>query len=283
MKRLLLALMLLFVLMFMVACGGLFHSHDYGEWMLTTTPTCTTIGEESRYCSCGTKEVRPVTTPGEHIYGEAGIVTPPTTTEQGYTTYTCLVCGNSYADSFTPAIGSSGLEFALNDDGESYSVTGIGACPDVNIVVPAVYDGKPVTTIGDWAFEGCSSLISIVILDSVTTIGNWAFHDCTSLTSVTFGENSQLTTIGSRAFFNCSRLTSIVIPSSVTTIDYDAFYYCSKLTSAYYGGTKEQWNAISIGSYNSDLTTATRYYYSETKPTTSGNYWHYVDGVPTKW
>ena len=42
--------------------------------------------------------------------------------------------------------------------------------------------------------------------------------------------------------------------------------------------------SISIGDYNGNLTGATRYYYSETVPTTSGNYWHYGDdGVPTPW
>ncbi len=38
-----------------------------------------------------------------------------------------------------------------------------------------------------------------------------------------------------------------------------------------------------MGYSNSNLTSATRYYYSETTPTEAGNYWHYVDGVPTPW
>ena len=49
--------------------------------------------------------------------------------------------------------------------------------------------------------------------------------------------------------------------------------------------TAEDWAKISIDSYyNSSLTKATRYYYSETRPTnTTYQYWHYVNGVPTKW
>ncbi len=35
--------------------------------------------------------------------------------------------------------------------------------------------------------------------------------------------------------------------------------------------------------YNNKLLNATRYYYSATAPTTSGNYWHYVNGKPTPW
>jgi hypothetical protein len=43
------------------------------------------------------------------------------------------------------------------------------------------------------------------------------------------------------------------------------------------------WKGIEIDSNNSKLTSATLYYYSETTPAESGNYWHYVDGVPTPW
>lgn len=42
------------------------------------------------------------------------------------------------------------------------------------------------TSIGNNAFEDCSSLTSVTIGNSVTSIGTWAFDGCTSLTSVTF-------------------------------------------------------------------------------------------------
>ena len=167
-------------------------------------------------------------------------------------------------------------------------------------------DNSQLTTIGDYAFDGCSSLTSIAIPDSVTSIGEAAFAFCESLTSViignnattigdeafacceslisvTFGENSQLITIGDCAFDGCSSLTSIVIPDSVKIIGRGAFSDCDSLTSVYYGGSESEWENITIDSYNAELTNATRYYYRETEPTTSGNYWHYVDGVPTKW
>jgi hypothetical protein len=93
-----------------------------------------------------------------------------------------------------------------------------------------------------------------------------------------------VTSIGSSAFRGCSSLTSIVIPNSVKTIDQRAFYDCSNLTIVYYDGTAEDWESVSIKSDNTALTDATRYYYSETQPTTTGNYWHYDEnGVPTKW
>ena len=88
---------------------------------------------------------------------------------------------------------------------------------------------KEVTTIGEGAFRGCSSLTSVTIPASVTTIGNYAFRGCSSLTSVTIP--SSVTTIGNYAFSGCSSLTSVTIPASVTTIGGGAFYGCSTLTS----------------------------------------------------
>ena len=54
----------------------------------------------------------------------------------------------------------------------------------------------------------------------------------------------------------------------------------------YYKGTAEEWSEINMDFYNTKLTSATRYYYIENEadvPTDGGNYWHYVDGVPTAW
>ena len=122
----------------------------------------------------------------------------------------------------------------------------------------------------------------LVIPDEVTSIPAYAFSG-QAITSIVIPEG--VTSIGEEAFSYCYSLTSIVIPDSVTTIGNYAFFYCDSLTDVYYTGTEEQWKAISSGSYNSDLTSAKRYYYSEERPTTTGNYWHYdEDGVtPVIW
>ena len=89
--------------------------------------------------------------------------------------------------------------------------------------------------------------------------------------------------IENKAFYNCRSLTSVTIGNNVKSIGYGAFSNCRSLKTVYYKGTAADWGKISIGSNNSYITNTKRYYYSESKPTGSGNYWHYVDGKPTVW
>ena len=85
-----------------------------------------------------------------------------------------------------------------------------------------------VTSIGDRAFYGCSSLSEIVIPSCVTSIGNGAFYGCHSLSEIVIP--SCVTSIGDSAFSYCRSLSEIVIPSSVTSIGKDAFSRCVSLS-----------------------------------------------------
>ena len=96
-------------------------------------------------------------------------------------------------------------------------------------------------------------LTSVVISEGVTTIGDSAFDDCSSLTSVTIGNS--VTTIDDWAFFYCSSLTSITIPDSVTTIGYGAFKCCNKLTEINVLSNNESYLSADGVLFNKDKTT----------------------------
>ena len=144
-----------------------------------------------------------------------------------------------------------------------------------SVAIPptVMYDGVTysVTSIGDYAFSGCSGLTSIEIPNSVTSIGSSAFSGCyfekqRFINNSTLSENANnywganfvdssgyvinngvlikylgketsikipnsVISIGNSAFYGCSGLTSIEIPSSVTSIGNYAFSGCSGLTS----------------------------------------------------
>ena len=98
---------------------------------------------------------------------------------------------------------------------------------NINIKTVVIEDG--VTSIGNYAFRGCTGLTSVTIPDSVTSIGNLAFFNCTGLTSVTIPDS--VTSIGGYAFYECTGLTSVTIGNSVTSIGDNAFSDCTGLTS----------------------------------------------------
>jgi hypothetical protein len=76
---------------------------------------------------------------------------------------------------------------------------------------------------------------SYTIPNSVTSIGESAFAGCTSLTSVTIPNT--VTNIGNFAFYSCTGLTNVVIGNSVTSIGGGAFSACYSLTGAYLEGS----------------------------------------------
>ena len=99
----------------------------------------------------------------------------------------------------------------------------------------AIKDGT--ISISPQAFQKCSTLISVVIPNSVTNIGSYAFSSCSSLSSVTIGKN--VTTIGGYAFAWCENsLTSITLPENITSIASHAFYECDKLVSVVWNAKK---------------------------------------------
>ena len=84
-------------------------------------------------------------------------------------------------------------------------------------------------TIGDSAFEGCVSLMSIEIPSSCGTIKSRAFFGCSSLSYVT----NNATSISSSAFENCVSLTNFTFSSTILSLDAGIFKGCCKLSMFY--------------------------------------------------
>ena len=125
--------------------------------------------------------------------------------------------------------------FTYTVSGGTVTITGYTLCSTNagDVIIPSTINGLPVIGIGDFAFDGCSSLTSVAIPDSVTIIGHLAFNNCDHLASVNIPES--VTSIGDAAFDECSSLTSVTIPNSVTSIGDAAFHNCSSLTSVTIG------------------------------------------------
>ncbi|MBE6984230.1 MAG: leucine-rich repeat domain-containing protein, partial [Ruminococcaceae bacterium] len=95
--------------------------------------------------------------------------------------------------------------------------------------IPAEIDGVPVRLIGVSAFDGCESLKSVTIPDSVTDIGDYAFEKCSNLQTISIG--SGVTYLGIFAFAWCTSLESAVLSDGLTTVGREAFFGCSSLTN----------------------------------------------------
>ena len=239
-----------------------------------------------------------VTTIGEKAFASCGVTSVTFATNSQLTT----------VDRYAFFSSSSLQSIALPDGVTTIGVAAFNGCNNItSISIPDSittienraldFDSSAFTVYNNAKYLGNSTNPYLVLVGatdtSITTcnihtdaklIYAFAFKDCTLLTSVTIPDSVII--IGNSVFYKCDALESLIIGSGVTSIgdgiiSYES--YDAKLKSVYYGGTAEEWNTIAIGKYNGNLTDATRYYYSATAPLEEGNFWHYIEDVPTVW
>lgn len=164
-----------------------------------------------------------------------------------------VVKWNILTDKTLYAVWFDVLSYNLINNNRAYAVKkGVGIDYVDTVIIPATYNGKPVTEISEEAFMGCKNLISVVIPDSVTLIAEGvydtktdnvvgsAFNGCSKLQSITVvgskGESSAYYTDGGVLFrrnfqeskvelaiFPYAKDGSYVMPDGVSAIPAGAF------------------------------------------------------------
>lgn len=104
------------------------------------------------------------------------------------------------------------------DEGDVLTVTGFSGS-DKTVVIPSFFDGKPVRTIGEGAFAGCTDLCGVFLPHGLQVIGK-------------------------RAFAGCTGLRSLILPGTLEHIGESAFSGCCALTEFRYAAVVARWETV---------------------------------------
>jgi hypothetical protein len=171
------------------------NAHSWGGWQVNEIPpTETEDNKDARACDdCSSEETRPASGGIEYATGTAGLAFELIGVWVGGTFVDNVAysvrCGNvtsgvvhipRYHRPNTSSPYLPVTEVGSWDDDEPDTAFGNTGIAEVIFLSPS-----NITTIGAYAFLGCTGLTSVTIPDSVTTIGASAFWGCTGLTNVT--------------------------------------------------------------------------------------------------
>ena len=117
-----------------------------------------------------------------------------------------LTVQDDHIDLYAKWVGA--FNFAATQDGTGWIIVGLARTKDT-IVVPELFDGKPIVGMASNVFKNNTTITSIEIVSRSAdfNIGDFAFYGCTKLTTVTFPAN--VTSIGKGIFAYCNKLTTI--------------------------------------------------------------------------
>ena len=149
--------------------------------------------------------------------------------EEGKKHKECVGCKELLESESIPVstYGSEGLEYEFNERKDGYVVTSIGTCKDKDIVIPEIYNGLPVTNIGEHAFDRCVNMETVRIPNTVKTIEKYAFYFCTNLKALDLPES--VITIEEATFCGCVKIKEVNLSKNVREFWTTAFEVCNSL------------------------------------------------------
>lgn len=131
---------------------------------VVTNPTCTSEGFTTYTCTnCGNSYVDNIVAPLDHAY--SSVVTSPDCENKGFTTYTCDDCGNSYIDNIVAALGHSYNSYVTPPtcNSEGYTTYSCNTCGD--------------TYVSD-RVGACGHQYSSVVIAPTCTTGGYTTYTC---------------------------------------------------------------------------------------------------------
>lgn len=162
---------------------------------------------------------------------------------------------------------SPSLRFISYGNG-TCTVSGIGSYEDVYVIIPERSpEGDIVTSIEDKAFYDNPDIKAVQIPSTVSTIGDRAFAGCSSLVYISVDKNNKTFSDSDGVLYSKDGSKLIAFPAANAAQEIDisvrvkeicnmAFYECDNLQRINYGGTFEDWNKIIIGDLNYGLLSA---------------------------